>query len=111
MTTKDFKEEIAGDNVAWLDCPICEWGGEVYFATKPPTYCSNTCKQKAARLRRQEKQEAKKKAELLAQSEKEMKLTEPVQLRCGCGWPVYASKWQVENGPAIFCKECQKRYE
>lgn len=108
---KDFKEETGGDNIAWLDCPICEWGGEVYYATKPPTYCSNTCKQKAARLRRQERQEAESRSRFLAESKKEMELTEPVQLRCGCGWPVYVSRWQLGNGPEVFCLSCRQLYQ
>ena len=30
-----------------LDCPVCGWYGVVHYTTRPPTYCSDVCKQKA----------------------------------------------------------------
>lgn len=48
----DFKIDSSGDNQMMLTCPVCEWEGVVYYARKQPVYCSNACKQKAARQRR-----------------------------------------------------------
>ena len=48
----DFKVETTGDIQMELECPVCGWSGEVYYKKKPPTYCSNACKQKASRIRK-----------------------------------------------------------
>ena len=63
--SKDFKENINGDSMAWLDCPTCGWSGEIAYQTKPPTYCSNACKQKAARQRKKRREAALPFAEIL----------------------------------------------
>jgi len=48
MTHAQDKE---GTNDIYLDCPVCGWQGVVYYSRKPPTYCSDACKQKAYRQR------------------------------------------------------------
>lgn len=45
-------DDYNGDLQIMLECPECDFYGEVLYKTHPPKYCSDACKQKAYRKRR-----------------------------------------------------------
>lgn len=53
MARDALTQETYGPNVKWLNCPMCEFEDEVWYTKKPPVYCSDKCKQKAYRARKQ----------------------------------------------------------
>jgi hypothetical protein len=45
-------DDTWGEHIALLDCPECDYYGDIYYTTKRPSYCSDACKQKAYRRRK-----------------------------------------------------------
>jgi len=43
---------IGGESEIMLDCPMCDFYEIVNYATRPPIYCSDRCKQMAYRKRK-----------------------------------------------------------
>jgi len=44
--------ETFGEFETWIDCPMCDFEGIVYYNRKQPQYCSDRCKQRAYRRRK-----------------------------------------------------------
>jgi hypothetical protein len=116
---RDYKtDDHAGDWETWLTCPVCGWSGIVYYTTKQPIYCSDACKQKAYRQRKNvtpEKNEsvtnfvARDGRGVYFQHE-EYGRVDLVEMRCNCGRGVFTVPGNRQIG-GIVCELCGGRFE
>ena len=106
MTTLHV-HDTTGENCMMLDCPMCDFCETVYYNTKQPKYCSNACKQRAARLRKKKKAERKNVSSAMDTylqhkgNPKELTLCQ-----CRCGWEIIVSRGQIETVAPPRCVEC-----
>jgi len=103
-----------GSSVMYLVCPGCDFAGDVWYKTCPPTYCSDACKQRAYR--------ARKKAELVTNSQGESVTGLPKErieraidstlhlLKCpGCGRSIWTVRGNVQIG-GLACMNCRQYF-
>ena len=61
---RDHVSNREGNSQLQFTCPVCEWEGIIAYSRKPPTYCTNACKQKAKRQRKAENGERQRRADM-----------------------------------------------
>ena len=112
----DFKDpDHTGDWDIWLDCPECDFTGDVYYTTKPPSYCSPRCRQRARRRRAKGNVTNGKRGDVtyLLQDQRGISFEhtdygriEVVHLRCPCGRGIFTPPGNAEFA-AIICGDCR----
>ena len=102
--------ERDGENVTFVDCPVCGWAGDVYYNRRLPVYCSNACKQKAYRERRRQAKNVTKEENAsvtnLPQAKIERELDAALHLlTCDCKRGIWTVKGNVQIG-GLRCDLC-----
>lgn len=119
---KDYKtDDHVGNLETWLTCPVCGWSGIVYYTTKEPTYCSDACRQKAYRQRKNVTSEKDESVTNLARDKQgfyvhldheqygRMRI-DLVEMHCGCGRGIFTVPRNRQIG-GIRCELCKEEFQ
>ena len=89
-----------------LTCPVCGWVGEVRYNRRRPVYCSDACKQRAYRERKNVTSDEDKAVTNLSKPRIERALDQALHLlRCGCGRGIWTVRGNVQIG-GLRCDLC-----
>lgn len=103
--------DTTGQNCMILNCPMCDFQEEVYYATKPPKYCSNACKQRAARKRKKKRQRMRNVSQAIdTYLPERQKKGELVQCQCICGWEIIIPYAAIDALAVPKCPNCNTFY-
>jgi len=103
-------QTATGPLESFLDCPGCGFYGTVYYTTKIPVYCSNACRQRAARQRKNERAGIENVSRLADTFSETAARQDFWKCFCSCRNVIYVSRFQLDNGPAVSCPSCYGRY-
>lgn len=110
--TNHVRERVGSASMI-LTCPTCGWSGLVYYSHRRPIHCSNACKQKAYRQRRQVKNVTPSPLEgvtNLTRRRIEHNLDQALHiLQCDCRRSIWTVRGNIQIGK-LYCNLCKSSF-